>query len=129
MINVWIPSQEGFEKYKDECKKLYESVQDKICDPNSFEFITENTYFYLFTGGNKLIGAAYYFIDEDDKLFVNGFANRKMHNLCVECLKMSLNWFKGNIYAEAQNRASALLLLRAGFKRVERNLFCYKSSC
>lgn len=127
MINVWIPAQVEFEKYKEECKSLYEKLQDKICDTNSFEFVIENTFFYLFEAGEKLIGAIYYFIDEDGKLFLNGFANRKMHNLCLECLKMSLNWFKGSIYAEAQNRASALCLLKCGFKRTEGNLFCYKN--
>lgn len=127
MIKVWIPLQKGFEKYRAECKKLYEGVQDKICDPNSFEFICENTYFYLFETEGKLIGAIYYFVDDDGKLFLNGFANRKMHNLCLECLKMSLSWFKGSIYAEAQNRASALCLLRCGFKRIKGNEFCYNS--
>ena len=127
MINVWIPLNSEFEYFKDECKALYEKVQDKICDPNSFEFVTENTYFYLFEKKGKLIGAAYFFIDEDEKLFVNGFGNRKMHKECLECLKMSLKWFKGSIYAEAQNRASALLLLRSGFKRVRGKLFCYDS--
>ena len=125
MINVWIPHQAGFIKYKDECQKLYESVQDKICDTNTFEFICKNTFFYLFESNECLIGAIYYFIDEDGKLFLNGFANRKMHKECLECLKMSLNWFKGSIYAEAQNRASALCLLRAGFKRIIHKLFCY----
>ena len=48
MIKVFIPYDKKFWKFKDECKKLYESVQDQICDTNSFEFIIENTFFYLF---------------------------------------------------------------------------------
>ena len=127
MINVWIPSDFEFEIYKAECKDLYEKLQDKICDDNSFEFIINNTLFYLFETEGKLIGAIYYFLDEKGRLFLNGFANRKMHTLCLECLKMSLNWFKGCIYAEAQNRASALCLLRCGFKRKEGRLFHYMS--
>ena len=43
MIKVFIPYDKKFWKFKDECKKLYESVQDQICDTNSFEFIIENT--------------------------------------------------------------------------------------
>ena len=125
MINVWIPYQKGFKNFEFECKDLYESLQDKICDSNSFEFICKYTYFYLFENDGKLIGGIYYFIDKSNRLFLNGFAHRKMHNLCLECLKMSLNWFKGKIYAEAQNRASALCLLRAGFKRVKGKLFAY----
>ena len=144
MINVWIPTQNEFGKFKDECKILYEKSQDKIGDPNSFEFIVENTFFFLFEYDNKLIGAIYYFKKDDTLLaplirgecakidscienwYLNGFAKRKMHYLCIECLKMSLNWFKGSIYAEAQNRASALCLLRCGFKRVEGKLFKWK---
>ncbi len=117
MITVLIPSQNEFEQYKDECKALYESAQDKITDTNSFEFIRENTFFYLFENDGELIGAIYYFINDDGRLYLNGFAKRKMHNLCLECLKKSLTWFTGRIYAEAQNRASALCLLRCGFKR------------
>ena len=125
-INVWIPNQKEFSLYKEECKKLYEQNQNKICDSNTFEFICNNTLFYLFEANGKLIGAIYYFLDEDGKLFLNGFAKRKMHELCLECLKMSLNWFKGSIYAEAQNRASALCLLKSGFKRIDKNIFVFK---
>ena len=45
MIRVLIPSDKEFLSYKDECKKLYTKVQDKICDPNSFEFISTKTAF------------------------------------------------------------------------------------
>ncbi len=128
MINVWIPKQKGFEKYKEECKMLYESVQDKITDTNSFEFICRKTFFYLFETKGKLIGAIYYFVNDDGKLYLNGFANRKMHNYCIECLKMSLTWFKGRIYAEAQNRASALCLLRSGFRRDYGKIFVFESN-
>lgn len=123
MIDVFIPKDDGFKKYEEECKRLYESVQNKICDTNSFEFITGRTLFYMFVSDGRLIGGIYYFLDENGKLFLNGFANRKMHKLCLECLKMSLDWFKGSIYAEAQNRASALCLLKCGFKRVKDKVF------
>lgn len=117
-IKVWIPAQAEFQKYKAECKNLYESLQSKIEDENSFEFICSNTFFFLFENNGKLIGAIYYFKKDDGNLYLNGFANRKMHLLCLECLKMSLDWFKGSIYAEAKSRASALCLLKCGFKRV-----------
>ena len=123
MINVWIPSQEGFWKYYKECKELYENVQDKITDDSSFEFIIKNTFFYLFETEGNLIGAIYYFVKEDGNLYLNGFAKRKMYFLNIDCLKKSLTWFKGRVYAVAQNRASALCLLRCGFKREKDNLF------
>ena len=125
MINVWIPSQKEFEKYSDECKELYESVQDKITDKSSFDFICKNTFFYLFETEGDLIGAIYYFVNDDGKLYMNGFSKRKMHELNLKCLKMSLNWFKGRVYAFAQNRASALCLLKCGFRRVKNKLFVF----
>ncbi len=126
MVKVLIPRDSEFCLYKNECKNLYEKVQDKICDTNSFEFICANTFFYMFLDDNKLIGAIYYFVDEEGKLFLNGFANRKMHKLNLECLKMSLDWFNTDIYAQSQNRASAFCLLRCGFKRSKENLFVFK---
>ena len=108
MIRVLIPSDKEFLSYKDECKKLYTRVQDKICDPNSFEFICTKTLFYMFIDDTVLVGAIYYFIDEDEKLFLNGFSKRKMFRQNLECLKLSTTWFNCDIYAEAQNRASAL---------------------
>lgn len=126
MIKVYIPSDSEFSKFKGECKLLYESLQNKIHDSQSFDFIINNTFFYMFVNDEDLIGGIYYFVDEENKLFLNGFAKRKKHDLCLECLKMSLDWFRGRIYAEAQNRASALCLLRCGFKRNNENIFCYE---
>ena len=126
MVKVLIPRDSEFCLYKNECKNLYEKVQDKIHDTNTFEFICTNTFFYMFLDSNKLIGAIYYFVDEEGKLFLNGFANRKMHKLNLECLKMSLDWFNTDIYAQAQNRASALCLLRCGFRRAKEDLFVFK---
>jgi len=123
MINVWIPAQKEFSIFRTECKNLYESVQDKITDTNTFENICKNTFFYLFESEGDLIGAIYYFTDKNGKLFLNAFAKRKKHELNLKCLKMSLNWFRGRVYAVAQNRASALCLLKCGFVRVKDKLF------
>lgn len=123
MIRVLIPSDKEFATYKNECRSLYESLQDKICDTNSFDFVCQNTFFYMFLDDKKLIGAIYYFIDEDEKLFLNGFSKRKMFHQNLECLKLSTTWFNCDIYAQAQNRASALCLLKCGFKRVKNNIF------
>ena len=126
-IKVFIPYNKEFLIFKDECKALYENVQNKICDTNNFEFIIENTFFYLFVNNQKLIGAIYFFEDNDKKLYLNGFSYRKMHLLNLECLKMSLNWFACNIYAIAQNKMSKLCLKKCGFECVEGNEFMYKA--
>ena len=123
MIEVLIPTQSEFCKYEAPIKLLYEQSQEKICDTNSFEFIRDNTLFYLFLLNKKPIGAIYYFKD-GDKLYLNGFAIRKNLEANLHCLKWSTTWFNCNIYAEAQNRASAYCLLRSGFKRISGNIFC-----
>lgn len=125
-VHVWIPAQREFYRYSEECRELYESLQDSICDPNSFDFICKNTFFYLFEQGGNLQGAIYYFMEDDGRLFVNAFSKRKNLEVHLNCLKMSLSWFRGRVYAEAQNRASALCLLRCGFKRVESKLFVFE---
>ena len=47
-LEVLIPYQKEFYLYEKEIKLLYEKNQDKIADTNSFEFIRDNTFFYLF---------------------------------------------------------------------------------
>ena len=125
MIEVLIPLNPEFQKYEAQVKELYEKNQQKICDPNTFDFVKNNTLFYIFIQNGALIGAIYYFMD-NDKLYLNGFASPKHLELNLFCLRLSTTWFSIPIYAEAQNRASALCLLRCGFKRVEGNLFCHE---
>ena len=125
MIEVLIPQNLEFKKYEKEIQKLYEENQDKISDTNSFEFIRDNTLFYLFLSDKKVLGAIYYFLDKK-KLFLNGFAKRKSLSKNLYCLLWSTTWFDTDIYAEAQNRASAFCLLKCGFKRVKNNLFVLK---
>ena len=125
MIEVLIPTDSEFQKYDDELKSLYQENQKKICDTNSYEFVRDNTLFYAFLENKALFGAVYYFM-EDDKLFLNAFSKRKCHSKNIKALFLSMTWFLCDIYAEAQNRASAFTLLRCGFKRVNDNLFRYK---
>ena len=125
MIEVLIPLNPEFQKYESQAKELYKKNQKKICDPNTFSFIKNNTLFYLFIKNGTFIGAIYYFI-EDNKLFLNGFAIPKNHLANLYCLKLSTTWFSCDIYAEAQNKASALCLLKCGFKREKNNLFVLK---
>ena len=126
MIEVIIPSQAEFKKYEKILKKMYQGSQTNIGDTNSFEFITENTLFYGFIKGDKVIGAIYFF-EEEDKLYLNAYAGRKHLEDNIECVKMSLGWFNCDIYAQAQNRASALCLLKSGFERINSNLFRFSA--
>jgi len=126
MIKAIIPQNPEFDLYKDKLKEMYEKNQDKICDPNSFNFIIHNTLFYCFICEDGALIGAIYFFKENDKLFLNAYAGRKHLAENIECVKLSTTWFNCDIYAEAQNRASALCLLRSGFKRVKDKLFVYK---
>ena len=125
MLKVLIPTDSDFCIYENECKNLYQAVQHKITDTNSFEFIKNNTFFYMFINDNILVGAIYYFRDLDGKLFLNGFAKPKNHLINLKCLKMSLSWFDCDIYAQAQNKMSALCLRKCGFKKAENNIYAY----
>ena len=125
MIEVLTPLNPEFQLYDPQAKELYEKTQEKIKDPNSYEFVRDNTLFYIFVQDGSFIGAIYYFMD-DGKLFLNGFAKPKNHIANLLCLRKSTTWFVPPIYAEAQNRASALCLLRCGFKRVKGNHYCLK---
>ena len=125
MIKVITPNELEFKLHEPRLRKLYEESKDKITDTSSFGFILKNTLFYCFVNEGRLIGVIYFFADED-KIFLNAYGTRGYLEDKIECLKMSLGWFKCDIYAEAQNRASALCLLRAGFRRREGNLFVYE---
>ena len=127
-IRVLIPKQKEFKIIEPELKALYIKKQKNICDTNSFEFIRDNTFLYTFLIADNLIGCIYYFLDNDNRLFLNAFSKRKTFQLNIICLTLSLSWFNCPIYAEAQNRASALCLLRCGFKRKKNNLFIYDTS-
>ena len=130
MIKVLIPSDAEFRCYEIPLKKMYENLQNKICDNNTFENILNQTFFYAFLSKNNnekdvLLGAIYYFKIKD-KLFVNSFSVRKYFFERLSCLKTSLDWFNCDIYAEAQNKASIFCLLKCGFKRLEGNFFVFR---
>ena len=126
MLEVIIPKDQKFQVYENQIKNLYLSNQKLIADKNSFEFIRDNTLFYLFLFNEKVIGAIYYF-KKDNKLWVNAFSIRKNHLLNLKCLKLSMNWFYCDIWAKAQNKASAFCLLRIGFKKYQDNIYVYKN--
>lgn len=124
-LRVLIPTDPEFNIYKKELQILYKKNQDKIKDTNSFSFLTKYTLFYSFLFNREVLGAIYFFM-EDSRLFLNAFSIRKRHIENLIALKLSLTWFNCDIYAEAQNKASAFCLLKSGFVRVKDNLFVYK---
>ena len=123
-LKILIPKDKDFFRYKNEVKKLYLENQDKINDDNTFELICKETFFYLFLVDEKILGVIYFFQD-DGKLYLNGFAVRKFLKEKLEALKLATTWFNCEIYAEAQNKASAYCLKKVGFKKITERLYAY----
>ena len=124
ILKILIPKDKDFFRYKNEVKKLYLENQDKINDDNTFDFICKETFFYLFLVDEKILGVIYFFQD-DGKLYLNGFAVRKFLKEKLEALKLATTWFNCEIYAEAQNKASAYCLKKVGFKKITERLYAY----
>ena len=123
-LKILIPKDKDFFRYKNEVKKLYLENQDKSNDDNTFDFICKETFFYLFLVDEKILGVIYFFQD-DGKLYLNGFAVRKFLKEKLEALKLATTWFNCEIYAEAQNKASAYCLKKVGFKKITERLYAY----
>ena len=124
-LEVIIPTNPKFLKYKTKFRDLYNHNKTSIRDPNPFFFICMKTLFFGFLHNGEVLGAVYFF-KENGKLFLNAYSIRKKHYQNLLALNIALTWFIPPIYAEAQNRASAFCLLKCGFEREKDNLFVYK---
>lgn len=123
MTNVKIPTDIDF-NYK-QCKKLFKKYRNEINENSEFRDIVKNTFFYSFYDDDKFLGCIYYF-EKEGNLYVNAYASRHHHLENVECLKMSLDWFNCDIYAETTHKTAILCLLKCGFKRITENKFIYR---
>lgn len=123
MIIVKIPTDTDF-NYK-QCKKLFKKYRDKINDNTEFRDIVKNTFFYSFFDDDSFLGCIYYY-EKADKLYVNAYASRHHHLKNIECLKMSLNWFNCDIYAQTTHKTAIFCLYKCDFKRIGENLFIYR---
>lgn len=122
-FSVFIPSDYEF-NYK-ELKKLYKKYRKQLEDEREFREVVQTTFIYSFFKDNKFILCVYYYY-EDGKLYVNAFSKRHNHLENMICFKESLNWFNCNIYARSKLKTSILCLLRAGFKKIDNNLYKYE---
>lgn len=123
MIKVLIPQNQKF-NFK-ECKKLFKKHKKLINDKRKFRDIVNNTYFYSFFDDFKHIGCIYFYY-KNNRLYVNAFANRHCHEQNLLCLKMSLDWFDCNIFAETEHKTAILCLLKCGFNKIDTNLYKYE---
>lgn len=123
MIKVYIPTDKEF-NYK-QCKRLYKKYRKKISDNSDFKDIVDNTFFYSFFDEEDFLGCIYFY-QKNDRLYVNAYATRHHHIKNIECLKMSLNWFNCDIYAQTSHKTAILCLLKCGFVRNNKDLFVYR---
>jgi hypothetical protein len=124
LISCLTPRNSAFNYFQ--CKELYNKYKDLIGD-DDFDDVINRTDFYAFCIDKtmELIGCIYFYI-RDNKIFLNGFANRHHHELNVECLKESLRWFDEDIYVETKQKTAKLCILKAGFKKIKNNLYIYR---
>lgn len=123
MISTRIPSDESFDY--ESCRKMYEKYQDLIGDSQDFKDLVKETYFYSFYVKDKLLGCIYCYY-KDDKLFLNGFADRHHHKENMECMKLVLSYFSCDIYAESIRKTAIFCLLELGFKKIGQKLYKYE---
>ena len=125
IISVRTPEDELF-NYK-EIEELYNQCQELLDDDKDFYKVVKRTKFFAYYDWltRELIGCIYFY-HNDDKLFLNAFAHRGHHELNLDCLRESLNYFDCDIYARGLHKTSRLCLLRCGFERVKDNLFIYR---
>jgi hypothetical protein len=122
-LEVFIPTDKEF-NYK-ELKKLYKKYKKELEDPRSFKKIIKESFVYSFFYEKKFILCLYFYYI-NDKLFINAFGTRHNHLKIMECFKHSLTWFTCDIYARSVLKTSILCLLRAGFKKIDTELYKYE---
>ena len=121
-MKVYIPSDLNFNYIA--CNALYKKYEKEIDDIDDFDKILASTMFYsFFTDDDEFIGCLYFYKGANNRLFVNGFSNRKMHRYNVQALRLSFNWFDCDIYAKTPHKNAVYCLLRAGFKKCDNQLY------
>ena len=125
MIFYYTPFMEDFPY--EQSKEMYEENQKLIEDDNDFDNVIKHTFFLSFVDENKdLLGCIYFYKLEDDKLYVNAFADRGHHEINLKALKFAMNGFDEDIYAKTHQRTAKLCLNRLGFEKLNEELYVYR---
>lgn len=122
-IQVYIPTDKEFNFA--EIKKIYKKYKKQLEEPRKFKDIVKNSFFYTFYKDGKFIICIYYY-EINGKLFVNAFSNRHTHLENMQCFKHSLTWFNCDIYARSVLKTSIYCLLKAGFKKIDKEIYKYE---
>lgn len=97
-----------------ECEVLYNENCRFMHNSCSFKDIVYNSHFYSFYKNDILVGCVYV-VNEDGKLFLNGFSKRKNHKFNIEAVKKVLSFYNCEIYAKTVNKTAKFLLKKCGF--------------
>lgn len=124
MIVVRTPKDDLF-NYT-ECKELFEKY-NRIIDVDDYDTVLRTTHFFSFYEWNKgIFLGCLYFYQQDGKVYVTAVGTRGHHKLNMECLKMALDWYTCDIYAECKQRAAQLCLMEFGFEKLKKGLYVYR---
>jgi hypothetical protein len=124
MIVVRTPEHELFNY--GECREMFDKHRE-VLDVDDFDTVIKTTHFFSFYEWHRaeLIGCIYFY-QQDDKLFVTAFAGRGHHELNLECLRMSLDWYTCDIYAENVQPTARICIRKCGFEKLNDNLYIYR---
>ena len=124
MIVVRTPQDDLF-NYT-ECKELFDKYA-KILDVDDYDTVLKTTHFFSFYEWNKGLFLGFiYFYQQNGKVFITTASTRHHHDINMECLKMALDWYTCDIYAECKQRAAQIWLKGAGFEKIKKGLYVYR---
>ena len=72
---------------------------------------------------NKLKGFIFITQDYDGKLFLSGAAIRKNMPDNINAIITICNAFNKNMYSDTNKKEAQMVLLRAGFKKIDKNFY------
>lgn len=98
----------------------FEQNRDNLDDINGFERLLANSRFWnVYTGGHYIGSLFIYQSEEDDRLYLGGYAERHRHKECVEAVRQASDCFPV-VYADTRHLNAVICLKAAGFEWVNR---------
>ena len=91
----------------------------------SLDFIINNPHLYCFYDELRgfIRGYINVYRNETGKLFLSGAAKRKMLPDIIDAIITICNAFEEDMYSETDKREAKIALLKAGFKKINDNLY------
>lgn len=91
----------------------------------SYEFIVNNPYLFCFYNETTGILEGYISItaDKEQNLFLSGAAIRKNMRENINAINMVCDFFPCDMYSETDKKEAVLILLKAGFKKIDNNTY------